>query len=54
LVLAWVFSGELRRKFPNQPHVDVGIGIGIQPPAPPQPLPMIIIHEYDPSDDYMD
>ena len=27
LVLAWVFSGGLRRRFPNQPHVGAGIGI---------------------------
>jgi hypothetical protein len=51
LVLAWVFSGGLRRKFPNQPHVRAGIGIFIQPHAPPPP---IIIHEYDLLDDEMD
>jgi hypothetical protein len=51
LVLAWVFSGGLCRKFPNQPHVRAGIGIFIQPHAPPPP---IIIHEYDLSDDEMD
>jgi hypothetical protein len=45
LVLAWVFSGGLRRKFPNQPHVTAGIFIVIQPPAP-QSTP-IIFHEYD-------
>ena len=44
LVLAWVFSGGLRRKFPNQPHVRAGIGIVIQPPGP-QPTP-IIFHEH--------
>ena len=33
LVLAWVFSGGLRRKFPNQPHVRAGTGIFIQPHA---------------------
>ncbi|MGA9778540.1 MAG: hypothetical protein WBS33_09745 [Verrucomicrobiia bacterium] len=49
LVLAWVFSGGLRRKFPNQPHVRAGIGIIIQPHTPP-PSPTIIIHEYDPPD----
>ena len=27
LVLVWVFSGGLRRKFPNQPHVCASIGI---------------------------
>jgi hypothetical protein len=54
LVLAWVFSGGLRRKFPNQPHVRAGIGIVIQPHAPPSPPPTIIIHEYDPPDDGLD
>ena len=49
LVLAWVFSGGLRRKFPNQPHVRAGIGIVIQPPGP-QPTP-IIFHENDSSCD---
>jgi hypothetical protein len=50
LVLAWVFSGGLRRKFPDQPHVSAGIGIVIQPHAPPP----IIIHEYHPPEDGMD
>jgi len=44
LVRARVFSGGLRRKFPNQPHVRAGIGIVIQPHSPPPPPP-IIIHE---------
>ena len=44
LVLAWLFSGGLRRKFPNQPHVRAGIGIVVQPPGP-QPAP-IIFHEH--------
>ena len=39
IVIAWVFSGGLRRKFPNQPHVHAGIGIIIQPHTPP---PIII------------
>jgi len=52
LVLAWVFSGGLRRKFPNKPHVRAGIGIVIQPHTPP-PSP-IIIHEYHPPEDGMD
>jgi hypothetical protein len=52
LVLAWVFSGGLRRKFPNQPHIRAGIGIVIQPHIPSPPP--IIIHEYDPPDDGMD
>jgi hypothetical protein len=51
LVLAWVFSGGLLRKFPNQPLVRAGIGIIIQPHRPP---PTIIIHEYDLLDDEMD
>jgi hypothetical protein len=52
LVLAWVFSGGLRRKFPNQPNVGAGIGIIIQPHRPPPPpSPPIIIYEYDPPDD---
>jgi len=55
LVLAWVFNGGLRRKFPNQPHVRAGIGIIIQSHTPPPLLsPPIIIHEFDPSDDGMD
>ena len=54
LVLAWVFSGGLRRKFPNQPHVCPSLGIVIQPHTPPSPPPPIILHEYDPPDDDMD
>ena len=53
LVLAWVFSGGSRRKFPNQPHGSAGIGIIIQPHTPPPP-PTIIIQEYHPPDDGMD
>jgi hypothetical protein len=53
LVLVWVFSGGLRRKFPNQPHVSANIGIIIQPHTPPPP-PTIIIQEYHPPDDGMD
>jgi hypothetical protein len=52
-LLAWVLSGGLRRKFPNQPHVRAGIGIIIQPHTPP-PSPTIIIHEYDPPDSNCD
>jgi hypothetical protein len=52
LVLAWVFSGGLRRKFPKQPHVSAGIGIVIQPHTLPPPT--IIIHEYHPPDEDMD
>ena len=47
-LLAWIFSGGLRRKYPNQPHVRAGIGIIIRPDAPP-PLP-VVIHEFDQSD----
>jgi hypothetical protein len=46
LVLARVFSGGLRRKFPNQPHVSASIGIIIPPHTPPPPP--VIIHQYDP------
>ena len=53
LVLVWVFSGGLRRKFPNQPHVSAGIGIIIRPHTPPPP-PTIIIQEFHPPDDGMD
>jgi hypothetical protein len=52
ILIAWIFSGGLRRKFPNQPHVSAGIGIVIQPHTPPPPP--IIIHEYHPPDDGMD
>jgi hypothetical protein len=51
LVLAWVFSGGLRRKFPNQPHVRAGIGIVIQPHRPSPMPPPILIHEYKPPAD---
>ena len=54
VVLAWVFSGGLRRKFPNQPHIRAGIGIVIQPPANPlQPTP-IIFHDRDSAGDDCD
>ncbi len=53
LVLAWVFSGGLRRKFPNQPHGSASIGIIIQPHTQPPP-PTIIIQEYHPPDDGVD
>ena len=43
VVLAWVFSGGLRRKYPNQPHIRAGIGIVIQPTTQPlQPTPILI------------
>ena len=53
ILIAWIFSGGLRRKFPNHPHVSAGIGIIIQPHTPPPP-PTIIIHQYDSPDDDMD
>ena len=53
-VLVWVFTGGLRRKFPNQPHVRASIGIFIQPHTPPSPPPLIIIHECEPPDDGLD
>ncbi|HEY5069028.1 MAG TPA: hypothetical protein VII37_04555 [Candidatus Acidoferrum sp.] len=53
ILIAWIFGGGLRRKFPNQPHVSAGIGIVIQSHTPPLP-PTIIIHEHDPPDDGMD
>jgi hypothetical protein len=53
ILIAWIFSGGLRRKFSSQPHVSAGIGIIIQLHKPPLPLE-IIIHEYDPSDDGTD
>lgn len=52
LVLVWVFTGGLRRKFPNQRHVSAGFGIVMQPHAPP-PTP-IIIFEYHPLEDGLD
>ena len=52
ILVAWIFSGGLRRKYPNQPHVRASIGIIIQPHASPPP-PMIV-HEFDPSDDDTD
>ncbi len=45
VVLAWIFSGGLRRKFPNQTHIRAGIGVVIQPPTQPlQPTP-VLFHE---------
>ncbi len=52
ILIAWIFSGGLRRKFPNQPHVSASIGIIIQPHTPLPPT--IIIQEYHPPDDGMD
>ncbi len=43
IVIAWIFSGGLRRKMRQQPRISVGIVI--QPSAPPPPL--IIYHEPD-------
>lgn len=48
VVLAWIFSGGLRRRFPNQPHICAGIGIGILPPAQPlQPTPVLFQDDSD-------
>jgi hypothetical protein len=33
IVIAWIFSGGLRRKMRQQPHINVGLVI--QPSAPP-------------------
>ena len=52
ILIAWIFNGGLRRKYPNQPHVRAGFGIIIQPHAPTPPP--IIIHEFNPSDDDAD
>jgi len=51
ILIAWIFSGGLRRKIRHQPHITSGIGIVILPPTrQPQP-PLIIMHEFDPSRD---
>jgi hypothetical protein len=44
LVLAWVFSGGLRRRFPDQAHIRAGPGIVIHPHTPASPPPPIITH----------
>jgi hypothetical protein len=31
ILIAWLFDGGFRRKFPNQPHVRASIGIIVQP-----------------------
>ncbi len=42
IVIAWIFSGGLRRRFPNPPRIHAGIGIVIQPPTQPlQPTPVL-------------
>jgi hypothetical protein len=51
LVLAWVFSGGLRRKFPDQPHVSAGFGSVMEPYTPPPP---VIIFEYHLPEDGLD
>ena len=43
IVIAWIFSGGLRRKYPNQPHLRASIGIIIQPHA--SSPPPIIFHD---------
>jgi hypothetical protein len=45
IVIAWIFSGGLRRKMRHRPRITVGIRVVIQPPGP-QPTP-IIFHEHD-------
>ena len=50
VVLAWVFSGGLRRKYPNQPHIRAGIGIVIQQPT--QPTPIIFLDSDSAGDDH--
>jgi hypothetical protein len=45
IVIAWIFSGGLRRKTRQQPHISVGIGVVI-PPRAPLRTP-IIFHEND-------
>lgn len=46
VVLAWIFSGGPRRKFPKQPHIRAGIGILILPPANPiQSTPTIYLED---------
>jgi hypothetical protein len=52
ILIAWIFSGGLRRKTWHQPRITVGVGVVIQPPAP-HPTP-IIFHEYDSDCDDMD
>jgi len=47
MAIAWIFSGGLRRRFPNQSRGRGGIGIIIQPHSPPP----IILQECDLSDD---
>ena len=52
IVIAWIFSGGLRRKIRHQPHITSSIGIVILPPTrQPPPTPPIIMHELDPSRD---
>ena len=47
ILIAWIFSGGLRRKFPNQPNVRASIGIIIQPHRPPPASPPMIGYEHD-------
>jgi hypothetical protein len=48
VVLAWVFSGGLRRRFPNQPHIRAGVGVVIQPLTQPlQPTPILFQDDGD-------
>ena len=54
IFIAWIIGGGLRRKIPDQPHVNAGLGIIIQPNRPPPLTAPIIIHEYDPPYDGLD
>jgi hypothetical protein len=46
-LMAWIFSGGLRRKIRHQPPTRMGVGVVIQPPAPPSSPVPILIHEPD-------
>lgn len=42
-LVAWIFSGGLRRKIRYQPQTRMGVGIVIQPSVPPSsPMPILI------------
>ena len=45
ILIVWIFSGGLRRNYPNQPHVRAGIIIHIQPPA--QQPTQILFRDHD-------
>jgi hypothetical protein len=54
IFIVWIIGGGLRRKTPDQPHVNAGLGIIIQPNRSPPLTPPIVIHEYDPLEDGLD